>query len=139
MGRTDVPASDELDALLRDLPRFELATLPEDINIKSWMFLGNHFARSRISNVLQKSIGQLLKQELRLYGNALSQWSSQFVSKMVLLVSSYTDAYRVQLQRINGTSEDTIDAPQLEQDLVLLKNWNTNHVPEASKIIEREA
>jgi len=139
MGRTDVPASDELDALLRDLPRFELATLPGDINLRSWMFLGSHFARSRIRNVLQKSIGQLLKQELHLYGNALSQWSSQFVNKMVLLVSSYADAYRVQLQRIDGTSEHTIDAPQLEQDLTLLKNWNTYHVPEASRLIEREA
>ena len=47
-----------------------------------------------------KALALLLKQELHHYGDALSQWSNQFVSKMALLVGSYADAYRVQLQRI---------------------------------------
>jgi GTP-binding protein EngB required for normal cell division len=139
LGRADVPASDELDALLRNLPRFELAPFPEDMNVRPWMFLGSHFARSRVRSSLQYSIGQLLKQELHLYGNVLSQWSSQFVSKMVLLVSSYADAYRVQLHRVNGTSEDNINAPQLEHDLALLKNWNANESHEACATIQRKA
>jgi hypothetical protein len=42
---------------------------------------------------------------------------------MVLKVSSYADAYRVQLQRIAGTSTEHIDVPQLEQDLAVLRNW----------------
>jgi hypothetical protein len=55
------------------------------------------------------------------------------------LVSSYADAYRVQLQRISGTSDGAIDAPQLKQDLALLRNWNANESPDASETIEREA
>jgi hypothetical protein len=69
----------------------------------------------------------------------LSRWSNQFVSKIVLLVSSYADAYRVQLQRISGTSDGAIDGPQLEQALALLRNWSTNESPEASETVEREA
>jgi hypothetical protein len=104
-----------------------------------WMFLGTGFVRSRIRKALQESIGPLVKQELHLYGDALSQWSNQFVSKIVLLVGSYADAYRVQLQRISGTSDGAIDAPQLEKDLALLRNWNANETPDATETIEREA
>ena len=139
MGRIDVPAPEEVESLLRDMPRFELALLPEPLNMSHWMFLGAGFVRSRIRKALRESIGPLVKQELHLYGDALSRWSNQFVSKIVLLVSSYADAYRVQLQRISGTSDGAIDAPQLEQDLALLRNWNANESRDASETIEREA
>ena len=139
MGRIDVPAPEEVESLLRDMPRFELALLPEPLNMSHWMFLGAGFVRSRIRKALRESIGPLVKQELHLYGDALSRWSNQFVSKIVLLVSSYADAYRVQLQRISGTSDGAIDAPQLKQDLALLRNWNANESPDASETIEREA
>jgi len=139
MGRTDVHGPDELEILLRDMPRFELATLPKAINMSHWMFLGTSVVRSRTRKALRESIGPLVKQELHLYGDALSRWSNQFVSKVVLLVSSYAEAYRVQLQRISGTSDGAIDAPQLEQDLALLRNWSINESPDASESIEREA
>jgi GTP-binding protein EngB required for normal cell division len=139
MGRTDLPAPDELEILLRDMPRFELATLPLAINMGPWMFLGSRFVRSRIRTALRGSIGDLVKQELHHYGHALSEWSHHFVSKIVLLVSSYADAYRVQIQRISGTSDSAIDAPQLEHDLALLTNWNTNESPDASDTIAKEA
>jgi predicted GTPase len=123
MGRSDMPEHDEVEALLRDMPRFELGTLPDDINMTAWKFLGSGFARSRITSSLRQSVGADLKQTLHLYGHALSQWSHQYVSRMVLKVSSYADAYRVQLQRIAGTSTEHIDVPQLEQDLAVLRNW----------------
>jgi GTP-binding protein EngB required for normal cell division len=139
MGRTDIPALDELESLLRDMPRFELASLPEALNMSPWMFLGSRVVRSRIRSSLRQSIGALLKQELHLYGRALSEWSRQFVRKIVLLVSSYADAYRVQLQRITGTSDDSVDAPQIEHDLGLLRNWNSNERSGARQTIEKEA
>ncbi len=139
MGRTDMPAPEDVESLLRDMPRFELMSLPEAINMSHWMFLGSRFVRSRIRAALQNSIGALVKQELHQYGQALSEWSHHFVSKIVLLVSSYADAYRVQIQRISGNSDSTIDATLLEQDLTLLRNWTTNESRDASETIEREA
>ena len=47
---------------------------------------------------------------------------------MEFLVSSYADAYRVQLHRVAGTSKDAIDAPQLEDDLARLKNWGVDEI-----------
>lgn len=139
MGRADVPSLDEVEALLRDVPRFELATLPEDINMSRWRFLGSRFLRYKTRRSLQQSIGALVKQELHLYGQALTQWSEQFVNKIVLLVSSYASAYRVQLHRIAGTSDDAVDVPQLERDLSLLKTWVPGESADVTETIEREA
>ncbi len=134
MGRTDVPAQDDLEILLRDMPRFEMAALPKDINTSHWMFLGDSLVRAKIRNSLRQSIGELLQQELHLYGRALSQWNQQFASKMEFLVSSYADAYRVQLHRLAGTAKDAIDAPQLEDDLTRLKNWEAG---ESSEVMQK--
>jgi hypothetical protein len=139
MHCTDMPSPDEIDGLLRDVPRFELATLPEDINLSAWAFLGRRFLRYQVKASLQRSIGPLVKRELHLYGQALSQWSQQFVNKIVLLVSSYADTYRVQLHRMAGTSNDAIDVPQLERDLSLLTNWAADDGPGMTETIEREA
>jgi GTP-binding protein EngB required for normal cell division len=143
MGRADMPAQEEVEILLRDMPRFELAPLPEAIGARSWilpwMFLGSGAARSGIKNKLRKSIGALLKQELHAYGHALTQWSNQFVTKTVLLISSYADAYRVQLHRIAGFNGEAVDAPRMVEDLSLLKNWNATRNRDAGESIERKA
>src|ERR1039458_2734958 len=123
MGRSDMPELDDADSLLRDMPRFELATPPDAINMTAWMFLGRGIVLARIRSSLQQSSGAALKQTLHLYGHALSQWGHQFVSRIVILISSHADAYRVQLQRLSGASRVHIDVPQLERDLTVLKNW----------------
>ena len=106
MGRSDTPAQDEVESLLRDVPRFELASSPkksiwplEVSGSRLWYVPGSEAACG-------KPLALELKQELHLYGNALSRWSNHFVSKIVLLMNSYADAYRVQLHRIAGTSKD---------------------------------
>jgi hypothetical protein len=121
------------------MPRFELASLPEAIHNRAWMFLGSGVARSGIKNKLRESIGALLKQELHAYGRALTQWSNQFVTKTVLLIGSYADAYRVQLHRIAGIHGEAVDAPRMADDLSLLKNWNPARNRDEGEAIEREA
>jgi hypothetical protein len=125
LGKTDTPSRDEFEMLLREMPRFELATLPAEITIGRWRILGDRIVRSRIRDSLQKkSIGSLLKKELHLYGLALSQWSERIARKLGTLVNSYADAYRVQIHRISGTSDAVVNVGQLQRDLDLLRNWN---------------
>jgi GTP-binding protein EngB required for normal cell division len=124
LGKTDAPSRGEFETLLREMPRFELATLPEEITIGRWKILGERIVRSRIKDSLQENSGPLLKKELHLYGLALSQWSEQIVRKLETLVNSYADAYRVQIHRISGTSDAVVNAGQLQSDLDLLRNWN---------------
>lgn len=142
MGRTDVPSSDELESLLRDVPRFELAALPDEINLGLWKVFGQRVLRYRVEGSLEQGIGSLLKQELHLYGQALSQWSQQFANKIALLVNSYASAYRSQLQRMAGTSNDSVDVLRIQQDLALLRNGARNEDTAKSNTestIEREA
>ena len=125
MGRSDAASEEEFELLLRDLPRFELAALPEAISIGHWRFLGEGVLRWRIRSSLRQSIGAHLKDEQHLYGMALSQWSEQVVRKVEALVNPYADAYRVQLHRMSGTSTKAANLEQLEADLELLQQWGT--------------
>jgi len=125
MGRADAPAKEDFEVLLRDMPRFELATLPDAISVSHWKFLGDALVRSRIKTSLRESIGPPLKDELHHYGVALSPWGGQVVRTLEGLVNSYADAYREQIHRISGVSGTAVDIAQLERDLVLLMNWDS--------------
>lgn len=139
MGHNEMPTEAETEAVFRDMPRFELAAIPEAINVSRWMFLGNRFVRSRTWTSLQRSIGGSLKQELHLYGQALTQWSSHVADRIVLVVNSYADAYRARLQRITENLDGNIDAPELVRDIARLKSWGVNGNQGASEAVQREA
>jgi hypothetical protein len=123
MSRSDMPQQDELNILLRDVPQFELQASVQEIKLTVSKLLGTGVARARIRNNLRESIGAELKQALHLYGSSLSRWSNHFVSRLVLLINSHAEAYRVQLHRIAGNSTDHFDMPQLEHDLTTLRTW----------------
>jgi hypothetical protein len=132
MGRSDVPAYEEVEGLLRDMPRFEMAANPGEIIVGHWKFLGEGVVRSsRIRSSLRQTIGESLKQELRQYGSALSRWGQQFTNKIEVLVNSFADAYRVQLLRIAGSAKGRVDMPQLERALALLRSWDVTECPVA--------
>jgi GTP-binding protein EngB required for normal cell division len=133
LGKTDAPTRGEFEMLLRQMPRFELATLPEEILLGRWKILGDRIVRSRIKESLQQSIGSLLKRELHLYGSALSGWGEQIVRGLETLVNSYADAYRVQIHRISGTSNEEVDVGQLQDDLELLRTWNATNMAELAE------
>jgi len=126
VGRSDAPQQEEFDLLLRDLPRFDFAAVPNDISIAHWKLLGESVVLSRIRASLRESIRHELKGKLRLYGESLSQWSDQVVRRLEVLVNSYADAYRAQLQRLSGASINRRDFAQLEADLSLLVHWKSD-------------
>ena len=61
MGRTDAPAQNDFEAILRDMPRFEMAALPGPFDAGPWRFWGDKILRSRIKASLRQSIGSLSK------------------------------------------------------------------------------
>jgi GTP-binding protein EngB required for normal cell division len=128
MGRSDAPSQEDFDLLLRDMPRFEMAVLPDAMSIGLWKFWGEGILRSRILANLRASIGPNLKEELHLYGMALSRWSEQIIRKFEALLNSYVDAYRTQLQRVSGAVEKSVHLEQAEADLELLANWSKQNV-----------
>jgi len=126
MACTDVPSNEDFEGLLRDMPRFEMAALPPTLRLTYWKFFGEGIVRSRIKAGLNDLIGSSFKEELHLYGTALSQWSRLVVRKLENFVNSHADAYRVQIHRMSGTSEKVIDVGQLEEDAALLAKWDAS-------------
>lgn len=123
LGSSEVPSPEEVDRLLRDAPRFEFPEIPEGIHAGGWKWLGDSALRSAIRSQLRQSIGSSLTEQLHLYGRALSQWGDQMLKKMEAFLNSYADAYRMQLQRITGHSQDAEDLPAMEGDLHRLREW----------------
>ena len=125
LDKIDAPSREDVEMLLRDMPRFELAALPSEINVGHWKLLGEGIVRARIKTSLRESIGPLLKDELHLYGMALAQWSEQIVRRLEALINSYADPYRAQIHRINGSSEAVANPGELQADLEHLQNWSS--------------
>jgi len=128
LGQPDAPSREDVEFLLRDMPRFELAALPPEINVGHWNFLGEGIVRARIKASLRNSIGPLLKDELHHYGMALAQWSEHTVGRLGALINSYADAYRAQIHRLCGKAEGIGDAGQLRADLERLRTWSSEGV-----------
>jgi GTP-binding protein EngB required for normal cell division len=127
MGRSDAPTREDFASILRDMPRFELAVLPASISVGYWKLGGKSILRSRVAAGLRSGIGSQLEQALYLYGLALSRWSEQTVRKLEMLVNSYADAYRMQMQRIAGTTDAVTNSVQLQADVDALRNWAPLH------------
>jgi GTP-binding protein EngB required for normal cell division len=127
LGRSDAPSQEDFEIILREMPRFELATLPDSISAGYWKFCGKSILRARMVASLRERIGAQLEQALYLYGIALSQWSEQTVRKLEVLVNSYGDAYRLQIQGIAGTADLPANRAQLEADVEVLRNWTPLH------------
>ncbi len=127
LGRSDAPSQEDFEIILREMPRFELAPLPDSISAGYWKFGGKSILRARMVGRLRERIGAQLEQALYLYGIALSQWSEQTVRKLEVLVNSYADAYRLQIQGIAGTADLPANRAQLEADVEVLRNWTPLH------------
>jgi Predicted GTPases len=123
LGRVDAPDDKELDSLLRDMPRFEIATLPTDIDIGLWGAFGRSVLQFQLRKKLQDAIYPLLKKELDSYSSALWQWMRQFSRRLELLISSYADGYRAEIQELSGHSSPESDTSRMKQDLELLQQW----------------
>lgn len=123
LGRVDAPDDKELDSLLRDMPRFEIAALPGGIDVGLWGTFGRSVLQYQLRKKLQHAIYPLLKKELDSYSSALWQWMRQFSRRLELLISSYADGYRAEIQELSGHSSPESDVSKMKQDLELLQQW----------------
>lgn len=116
----DTPAMSEIEVLLRDLPRFELAELTASIGVGHWNLLGEKVAVSRLHSRLKEELEAILREKLHAYGRVLHRWMERTTRSLERLVSSYADGYRVQIQRLAGRADESPDIQQLQLDLTVL-------------------
>jgi hypothetical protein len=94
LASSEAPSQDQIETILRDVPRFELAAIPSEPRATRWKWLGNRVVRSTLAKSLRQSIGPLLRDELHGYGYAIRQWSDQATHRMEAVVNSYAKADR---------------------------------------------
>lgn len=123
LARPDLPDEKDLDSLLRDMPRFEIATPPADIDLGLWGSMGGSLLQFQLQKKLQHTLYPVLQQQLDMYGLSLSRWIRQFSRRLELLISSYADGYRAQIQELSGQSSEDSDPGKMKQDLELLLQW----------------
>lgn len=123
LGGVDAPSRQDFELLLRDMPRFEMASLPAEISIGRWSLLGQTVLRSRIRAQIEENIGEVLSHELRLYGLSLSDWSEHVVDRIQVFLNSYADTYRALLQRRSGVAGQTAQPDKLKQDIDQLERY----------------
>ena len=124
IARSDMPTEEEAETLLRNVPRFEMASAPPPIGGAFWRWFGHKSATALARKSVRRALGESFKDELHRYGRALSHWGEHASRRMQSFVGSYADAYRAQLRRMNGQSSDAAASPELESDLSRLRNWN---------------
>ena len=128
IARSDMPTEEEAETLLRNVPQFEMTSVPPPIGATFWKWLGRKAASALARSSVRQALGESFKGELHRYGRALSQWGEHAARRMQAFVGSYADAYRAQLRRMIGQSSDAAASPELESDLSRLVNWNLETV-----------
>jgi GTP-binding protein EngB required for normal cell division len=119
LNTPDTPAVNEVEMLLRDLPRFEFAELTGSVPAGRWILLGEKVAAARMRSQLGE-LEPLLRDQFRAYGRVLNRWMERTTRNLERLASSYADGYRVQIQRLAGHTAEPVDLERLRSDLGLL-------------------
>jgi hypothetical protein len=88
-----------------------------------WGSLGSSVLQFQLRKKLQHALYPLLQQELDSYSHALAQWMRQFSRRLELLISSYADGYRAQIQELSGHNSEDSEVNKMKQDLELLLQW----------------
>lgn len=125
VAKSDMPSQEEAEVLLRNAPRFEMASAPDSVGAQYWRWLGRKIAGSLARNSLRQAFGESFYSELYRYGLALRQWSEHAPRRMEAFVNSYADAYRAQLNRIRDASSGAVSLPEMGNDLSMLLKWNS--------------
>jgi hypothetical protein len=83
--------------------------------------VGGRVIRSAVRNRIRKAIGLSLAEELHHYGVAVRGWSGLAVKQVAAFLESHADAYRIQIQRIGGHSQNAQGVLAMERDLRRLR------------------
>ncbi len=83
MSRFDAPSTEDAQLLLREVPRFEMDTVPIRMGAARWSWMGRSIVRALAHGSLRKHLGLLLPEELHAYKRSLDLWSEQASRKIV--------------------------------------------------------
>jgi len=100
----DATSEEELAALIKEMPRFDIGTLNVKLLPDFWTMFGKRLTKRRVTNKLQREIGPTITAAFHSYGSVLESWSRKTLGELRHQFEAHADGYRVQLERLTGTA-----------------------------------
>jgi hypothetical protein len=108
---------EDAENFFRDAPRFELGDASADHHPERWSWLGRMVVQASVKSSVTRLVAPLLAERLHRYGQTLRPWNEQMSRKLRMMVNSYADAFRAQLNRIRGALGNAVVPDEIERDL----------------------
>jgi len=99
----DRPSYQEFQALLREMPAFELDELHAEVERpRLASLLGRQFVERALAGRIEEQAGAGLSRTLQRYSDLLKDWTNLVTGRIYRQFESYADTYRAQLGRALG-------------------------------------
>jgi GTP-binding protein EngB required for normal cell division len=131
LGFDNRPEPDELNEMVRDMPRFDLGALEIEVAPSAASFLlGRRWAVRRLLRQNRSPAGGQIEAAVEIYARVVLSWVRKTFTELQERFDSYAGAYRAQLGRLaSSDAADDADGEALGKDLAAL---NTATLPGAT-------
>jgi GTP-binding protein EngB required for normal cell division len=115
------PEPDELQNVLKNMPRFDLGNLEIPVrSSKVAALLGRRWAAARVERRIRSQAGDQITDAVAIYARVLQAWVRKTFTELQEQFDSYADAYRAHLDRLSANRTGGDDDQALRDHLAAL-------------------
>jgi hypothetical protein len=115
------PEPDELQNVLKNMPRFDLGNLEIPVrSSKVAALLGRRWAAARVERRIRSQAGDQIMDAVAIYARVLHAWVRKTFTELQEQFDSYADAYRAHLDRLSANRTGGDDDQALRDHLAAL-------------------
>jgi GTP-binding protein EngB required for normal cell division len=133
LGAGKALAEAELNASVKEMPRFDPGALKLDLRFRFLLSFGSGIARHRVEQELRRQIGPVLTHALSSYQKVLEAWALRALNDVQQRFAAQAGWYRAQIQRLAGESNiAAMDEERVRRDLEALARWRAEALTDYS-------
>ena len=102
LGYQTATSEDDLNSLIKEMPKLDLGTLEIDIHPTVLGKLSRKLALGQIRKSLRRQIGQQVEQAFSNLGSMLDSWERRTLGELQLRFETHADQYRAHISRVSG-------------------------------------
>ncbi|MGO9262354.1 MAG: dynamin family protein [Bryobacteraceae bacterium] len=121
LGIENGPEPDELQDVLKNMPRFDLGNLEISVrpsNVAA--MLGRRWAAARVERRIRSQAGDRITDAVGIYARVLQAWVRKTFTELQEQFDSYADAYRAHIERLSANQTGVDDDQALRDHLAAL-------------------
>jgi len=102
LGYQTATSEDDLNSLIKEMPKLDLETLEIDIHPTVLGKLSRTLALGQIRKSLRRQIGRQVEQAFTNLGSMLDSWERRTLGELQLRFETHADQYRAHISRMSG-------------------------------------